>query len=524
MGVGFIRTDAEVSAGVIPVTYAYSPYVRGRYASFTDWRLACDQAGAEGSLDADYAITSAIYLPNCCDFNGFKITGLFQTIHAYRSGGWVKGWRASRPFSAGCYYCEYTGIDTLGDADVDKLLIMGGDGVGPNHGSFWNKFHLVAVGVTELNCDRFDVNQNTFYGGISRYNRITGGGPGVPFEFGVGQAHNNLWFKVDMSKSTNMSPYPGGFLQDDPVRSKNFFLGCYYENGSQISGNVSIDKYQGDGTGLPLLDRMNHIMNSVGLNARLGRDFFELSVHNIAVGGLWDILDSTGKPPSFSNVGGGSVTVVADTTEPSGCGYRYQCDFADAFDEFRITMQPCGTDRFACYIRFKSTAEFTAIESLADGVSTSHNTDSVADKFGNDWKILRISSTASKTAVTTIRLFAYSGSGGATKTMSLGGVFAGAEYGIVSPQRPTIRCRFGSATYNPPSLADGAGATTSVTVTGAALGDFAVASFDKDLQGIIVTPSVSAANTVSVRFQNETGGVIDLASGTLRVQTQSPFA
>lgn len=76
----------------------------------------------------------------------------------------------------------------------------------------------------------------------------------------------------------------------------------------------------------------------------------------------------------------------------------------------------------------------------------------------------------------------------------------------------------GSATYDPGSLADGAGATTTVTCTGAALGDFALASFSLDLQGITVTAWVSAADTVSVRFQNESGGVLDLASGTLRVR------
>ena len=74
-----------------------------------------------------------------------------------------------------------------------------------------------------------------------------------------------------------------------------------------------------------------------------------------------------------------------------------------------------------------------------------------------------------------------------------------------------------SATYDPGSLADGAGATTTVTATGAVLGDFALASFSLDLQGISVTAYVSAADTVSVRFQNESGGVLDLASGTLRV-------
>lgn len=74
----------------------------------------------------------------------------------------------------------------------------------------------------------------------------------------------------------------------------------------------------------------------------------------------------------------------------------------------------------------------------------------------------------------------------------------------------------GSAGYDPPSLADGVGATTTVTVTGAAVGDYAQAAFNLDLQGIMVTAWVSAADTVSVRFQNETGGTIDLNSGTLR--------
>jgi hypothetical protein len=75
----------------------------------------------------------------------------------------------------------------------------------------------------------------------------------------------------------------------------------------------------------------------------------------------------------------------------------------------------------------------------------------------------------------------------------------------------------GSATYDPPSLLTLTGTTTTVTATGASLGDFASATFSLDLQGITVTAWVSAANTVSVRFQNDTTGTIDLASGTLRV-------
>lgn len=86
----------------------------------------------------------------------------------------------------------------------------------------------------------------------------------------------------------------------------------------------------------------------------------------------------------------------------------------------------------------------------------------------------------------------------------------------------TVRCLnnvlTGSATYNPPSLATTIGATTTVTVTGAALGDYAQCSFSLDTQSIELYPFVSATDTVSVRFQNNTGGTIDLASGTLRAR------
>lgn len=81
----------------------------------------------------------------------------------------------------------------------------------------------------------------------------------------------------------------------------------------------------------------------------------------------------------------------------------------------------------------------------------------------------------------------------------------------------------GSATYDPALIAAGAGADASaITVTGAALGDFAEASFSLNTQGIDLIARVSAANTVTVRFQNGTAAGIDLASGTLRVRVRKP--
>lgn len=66
-------------------------------------------------------------------------------------------------------------------------------------------------------------------------------------------------------------------------------------------------------------------------------------------------------------------------------------------------------------------------------------------------------------------------------------------------------------------LADGAGATESVTTPGAVLGDACLASLSVDAVGMSITCSVSAASTAKVRVQNESGGATDIAAGTLRV-------
>lgn len=77
---------------------------------------------------------------------------------------------------------------------------------------------------------------------------------------------------------------------------------------------------------------------------------------------------------------------------------------------------------------------------------------------------------------------------------------------------------YGSGTVDPANLLDGAGATYTITVTGAQLGDCVEFAAPYDLQGILVTAYVSVVNTVAFRVQNETGGPIDLASGTWKVR------
>ena len=74
-----------------------------------------------------------------------------------------------------------------------------------------------------------------------------------------------------------------------------------------------------------------------------------------------------------------------------------------------------------------------------------------------------------------------------------------------------------SATWNPASIADGGYATTTVSVPGAELGDFALASFSIDISALDLSCYVSAADTVTVVLSNHTAGAVDLNSATLRV-------
>lgn len=76
-----------------------------------------------------------------------------------------------------------------------------------------------------------------------------------------------------------------------------------------------------------------------------------------------------------------------------------------------------------------------------------------------------------------------------------------------------------SETWNPASIADGDSETFQMTgVTGAALGDFVLASFSLDLQDLSLTAYVQAAGVVEAVLQNNTGGAVNLDSGTLTVR------
>ncbi|RKY12687.1 MAG: hypothetical protein DRP65_00580 [Planctomycetota bacterium] len=90
--------------------------------------------------------------------------------------------------------------------------------------------------------------------------------------------------------------------------------------------------------------------------------------------------------------------------------------------------------------------------------------------------------------------------------------------GKATELRPVLGRLTGSDTWDPGSIADGGEEAKEVTVTGAALGDFARASFSNDVSDLVLDAQVTAANTVTCILANNTGGAIDLASGTIKVE------
>ena len=82
---------------------------------------------------------------------------------------------------------------------------------------------------------------------------------------------------------------------------------------------------------------------------------------------------------------------------------------------------------------------------------------------------------------------------------------------------------WGSATWDPASLNNGSGETSSaITVEGAALGDAVLVCPPCSLASLLCTGWVDDANEVKIRVYNATGGAVDIAGGEWKVRVVKP--
>jgi len=81
----------------------------------------------------------------------------------------------------------------------------------------------------------------------------------------------------------------------------------------------------------------------------------------------------------------------------------------------------------------------------------------------------------------------------------------------------------GSLVWDPPSISAGGTQTGAVTVTGAAVGDYAEIATPYTLQGLTLSCYVTGASTVGIVLTNPTGSPIDLGSGTWWVRVHKRY-
>lgn len=106
------------------------------------------------------------------------------------------------------------------------------------------------------------------------------------------------------------------------------------------------------------------------------------------------------------------------------------------------------------------------------------------------------------------------GTGTAQKRMPGGGTQTGTQVGV---HTFGVGQQAVPQTWDPPSVNSLGTTSTTVTVTGAAVGDYVDVSFSLPLSGLWIKGEVTAANTVTVTLFNPTSSAVDLTSGTLKV-------
>ena len=168
-----------------------------------------------------------------------------------------------------------------------------------------------------------------------------------------------------------------------------------------------------------------------------------------------------------------------------------------------------------------------AIQATGDQCVISSNTAYNSDATGTNSGLIYCALTNSQIVNNTLN-DSNGGSGAAIREFSTsnnnfisGNIYQSCAGGIVKVGANTLLydVLIGSTIWDPASIASGATATTTVTVTGAVLGDFVDnISFNRSLSGLTLSGYVSASNTVTVVLSNNTGGSVDLSSGTLSVR------
>lgn len=106
------------------------------------------------------------------------------------------------------------------------------------------------------------------------------------------------------------------------------------------------------------------------------------------------------------------------------------------------------------------------------------------------------------------------GTGSVTKKNPGGGNLTATQVSIASLGVGQAKT---TSSWDVGSIASASKASTTITVSGAALGDFCLVSSSLDVQDLVLDAQVTAANTVTVVLANNTGSALDIGTPTIAV-------
>jgi len=193
-----------------------------------------------------------------------------------------------------------------------------------------------------------------------------------------------------------------------------------------------------------------------------------------------------------------------------GCGTYL--DIASSNGNNRIEMQAARSGGQTLVSGSSSSADLIEVQDgVAGGVGGFFHYPPAAVAFGGDVSAASVAATGAVSGASVAASGAVSGASAAVSGL------AAAGSAKIGGGATILKHLSATKTWDPASTADGAMTSTTITVTGAAVGDTVAVGFTPAVPaGALLTGAVTAADTVTVTLFNKTGGVVDLASGTLR--------
>lgn len=285
-----------------------------------------------------YTITSQLFLP----LYGFSGGGIFTGANCI--------WQYSKEInnSNGILTFDSLTIDSVWFSSFNGLIRVLGNVVYKSTnafwGVFWNNFgDWDIIGELQIDPDAGQsVNQNRWgvvhCGGL----RILSGTVNV-----IREAHSNKFDSIDTT-TANMTAQDSStgwhILNESDVQQTNIICSWYAEATGQrsIRGNWHILHSNIDGLGNHLVTtERNHSLFTNTQIERNDGDHLAAGVENMAIGGEWDILNSTATAPYCLQTFGTIINQYVNfgiTDQPSGIDKQTTIDLSSAFSGYQINF------------------------------------------------------------------------------------------------------------------------------------------------------------------------------------------